>query len=131
MISAGWGAECHWAQLIGTNHRDMAILDEVTVQHTRPIQSGQPLHQDELVAYLKKYNLSMQIFDYGNILHHGDIPEVCDRDTWHRLRRMLEKWVCCDRYSAPQPVLFSAKVKNTFDKASFEKQGTIISMKLV
>lgn len=99
--STGWGTESHWAQLIGTNHRDMAIVDEVTVRHTRPIQSGQALHCGELAAYLKKYGLKVRVVDYGCVPLRETSADVCDRTTWHRLRRMMEKWTFGDRFSSP------------------------------
>lgn len=98
--STGWGTESHWARLIRTNHRDMAILDEVTVRHTRPIQSGQALHRTELAAYLKKYGLKVRVIDYGCIPLSVTSINLCDRITWHRLRRMIEKWALGDCFSS-------------------------------
>lgn len=40
----GWGTETHWPVLIDASQRDMAVIDEVSVVHTRPIQSGQAIH---------------------------------------------------------------------------------------
>ena len=58
----GWGTETHWPVLIDASQRDMAVIDEVSVVHTRPIQSGQAIHNRELAAYLRKYNLSTKVF---------------------------------------------------------------------
>lgn len=33
------GIEMHWPVLVGSNHKDMAIVDAVSAKHTRPVQS--------------------------------------------------------------------------------------------
>ena len=51
---SGWGTEYHWAKLIGSNHRDMAIIDQIHMVHTRPIQSFNPKNAQEASEYIKK-----------------------------------------------------------------------------
>ena len=94
----GWGTETHWAELINASQRDMAVIDEVSVVHTRPIQSGQAIHNRELAAYLRKYNLSTKV------LHYDCLPSesvyCCDRNTFRELCKTLGHWIWEERISA-------------------------------
>ena len=94
----GWGTETHWAELINASQRDMAVIDEVSVVHTRPIQSGQAIHNRELAAYLRKYNLSTKV------LHYDCLPSesvyCCDRNTFRELCKTLGHWIGEERISA-------------------------------
>ena len=94
----GWGTETHWPVLIDASQRDMAGIDEVSVVHTRPIQSGQAIHNRELAAYLRKYNLSTKV------LHYDCLPSerryCCDRNTFRELCNTLGHWIGAERISA-------------------------------
>lgn len=94
----GWGTETHWPVLIDASQRDMAVIDEVSVVHTRPIQSGQAIHNRELAAYLRKYNLSTKV------LHYDCLPSerryCCDRNTFRELCNTLGHWIGTERISA-------------------------------
>lgn len=94
----GWGTETHWPVLIDASQRDMAVIDEVSVVHTRPIQSGQAIHNRELAAYLRKYNLSTKV------LHYDCLPSesvyCCDRNTFRELCKTLGYWIGTERISA-------------------------------
>lgn len=61
------GIEMHWPVLVGSNHKDMAIVDAVSAKHTRPVQSWNSLSQLQQENYLKKYNLSWSIEMYGGL----------------------------------------------------------------
>lgn len=87
----GWGTETHWPLLTDAGPRDMAIVDEVGVVHTRPIRSGQPLHCRELAAYLRKYNLTTKVRMYESV--SGEDCFCCDRATFRREREVLRHWV--------------------------------------
>lgn len=61
------GIEMHWPVLVGSNHKDMAIVDAVSAKHTRPVQSWNSLSQLQQENYLKKHNLSWSIEMYGGL----------------------------------------------------------------
>lgn len=61
------GLEMHWPVLVGSNHKDMAIVDAVSAKHTRPVQSWNSLSQLQQENYLKKHNLSWSIEMYGGL----------------------------------------------------------------
>lgn len=61
------GIEMHWPALVGSNHKDMAIVDAVSAKHTRPVQSWNSLSQLQQENYLKKHNLSWSIEMYGGL----------------------------------------------------------------
>lgn len=93
--STGWGTETHWPLLIKTNNKDMAIIDEVSVLHTRPIQSGTALHHQEAVDYLKKYNLVTHVEEYGFIPNKSDIMILTERCGYNRIKNTLIHWLRC------------------------------------
>lgn len=61
------GIEMHWPVLVGSNHKDMAIVDAVSAKHTRPVLSWNSLSQLQQENYLKKHNLSWSIEMYGGL----------------------------------------------------------------
>lgn len=61
------GIEMHWPVLVGSNHKDMAIVDAVSAKHTRPVQSWNSLSQLQQENYLKKHNMSWSIEMYGGL----------------------------------------------------------------
>lgn len=61
------GIEMHWPVLVGSNHKDMAIVDAVSAKHTRPVRSWNSLSQLQQENYLKKHNLSWSIEMYGGL----------------------------------------------------------------
>lgn len=64
---SGWGTEYHWPILIDQHHYSMAIIDQIRVQHTRPITQNRNHNIEELHSYLQKYNLVMKINEYSCI----------------------------------------------------------------
>lgn len=94
----GWGTETHWPVLIDASQRDMAVIDEVSVVHTRPIQSGQAIHNRELAAYLRKYNLSTKVLRYDCL--PSERRYCCDRNTFRELCNTLGHWIGTERISA-------------------------------
>ncbi|MCM1511138.1 MAG: DUF707 domain-containing protein [Clostridium sp.] len=89
----GWGTESHWPLLIQASTKDMAIIDDVIVVHTRPIQSGQEIHIRELTEYLQKYGISTIVEMYESISSHSESTFCCSEDTFYRLRNMLFLWI--------------------------------------
>lgn len=61
------GIEMHWPVLVGSNHKDMAIVDAVSAKNTRSVQSWNSLSQLQQENYLKKHNLSWSIEMYGGL----------------------------------------------------------------
>lgn len=55
----GWGIDYHWGIILNYTQKNMAIIDDITSKHTRPVQSD---HREELFNYMKKYNLNFYIF---------------------------------------------------------------------
>lgn len=62
---SGWGIEYHWALLINSNKHDMAIIDDIPMIHTRPIQTGRSQNIKEMKQYMSKYNLTNHIEETG------------------------------------------------------------------
>lgn len=61
------GIEMHWPILIGSSHKDMAIVDAISAKHTRPVQSWNALSQLQQENYLREHNLSWHIEMYGGL----------------------------------------------------------------
>ena len=97
MNETGWGTEAHWSILIDATPNDMAILDEICIVHTRPIQSGQPIHMKELEEYQKKFNITTDVrfYDYIPIEHN---PYLLDRETFISLYNYIGNWIHADKY---------------------------------
>ena len=57
---SGWGIDYHWGVILDFTKMNMAVIDDVTSEHTRPVQSD---HHQELNDYMKKYSLSFDIYD--------------------------------------------------------------------
>ena len=93
----GWGTESHWSKLIQAAPEDMAIIDEISVIHSRPIQSGQDIHKRELGEYLKKYNLTLQVNHYGEI--PSDLVFCVDKETFRTLKYTMIHWMASERIS--------------------------------
>lgn len=64
---SGWGTEYHWPILIEQHHNSMAVIDQIKVQHTRPITPNRNHNMEELHSYLQKYNLTMKVREYSCI----------------------------------------------------------------
>ncbi len=90
--STGWGTETHWPLLIGSNQHDMAIIDDVSVVHTRPIQSGTPLHIQEYSDYISKYNLTTHVENYGFIPNENKSMILTDSNRYAELKNILTHW---------------------------------------
>ena len=93
--TTGWGTETHWPLLIKTNNKDMAIVDEVSVLHTRPIQSGTTLHNREAADYLRKYNLVTHVEEYGFIPNNMSTMILTERHKYNSIKNTLVHWLKC------------------------------------
>lgn len=83
------GIEMHWPVLVGSNHKDMAIVDAVSAKHARPVQSWNSLSQLQQENYLKKHNLSWSIEMYGGLpLDNVDFE---GKQAFDELRTYCEK----------------------------------------
>lgn len=83
------GIEMHWPVLVGSNHKDIAIVDAVSAKHTRPVQSWNSLSQLQQENYLKKHNLSWSIEMYGGLpLDNVDFE---GKQAFDELRTYCEK----------------------------------------
>lgn len=83
------GIEMHWPVLVGSNHKDMAIVDVVSAKHTRPVQSWNSLSQLQQENYLKKHNLYWSIEMYGGLpLDNVDFE---GKQAFDELRTYCEK----------------------------------------
>lgn len=54
----GWGIDFHWGEIVEYRRMNMAIIDDITSLHTRPVRSK---YHDELNDYISKNNLSGEI----------------------------------------------------------------------
>lgn len=89
----GWGTESHWPLLIDSNRRDIAIIDEVKVVHTRPVQSGTPQNFRDLDAYLKKYNLKAEAYLYGEVENPQAGKSLFSHKVYIELKWGLVNWI--------------------------------------
>lgn len=96
----GWGTETHWPLLIDATQRDIAIIDEVSVVHTRPIQSGQEVHKKELAAYLQKFGLKIKVYNYDAIPRQVENIYCCDKATFTTIRATLAHWISNEKISS-------------------------------
>jgi len=70
---SGWGIEYLWRNILGNSKQNIAIIDDVSVEHTRPV--GGPLYdllaasghdaKNELDVLLEKYDL----YQYPHLIH--------------------------------------------------------------
>ncbi len=96
----GWGTETHWPMLINAAQHDIAIIDEVSVVHTRPIQSGQEIHHKELRAYMKKFGLKTQVNVYDMIPSQNEHVYCCDKTTFTSICSTLVHWISREKISS-------------------------------
>ena len=81
---ARWrGIEHHWPILINSNHRDMAIIDEIKAVHQKPVGSWDKKSQQEFDNYLEHYGLSNEIKLFGAVLNGLSQEAVSLYDTSH------------------------------------------------
>lgn len=96
----GWGTETHWPSLVHASPNDMAIIDAVSVVHTRPIRSGQAVHRHEAMEYLRKHGLTTRVREYGHVPVEDCGAFLLDRATYGRmvglLKKQLPKVFCSD-----------------------------------
>lgn len=71
---SGWGVEFSWSGLIGSNQRDIAVIDSVPMVHTRPVKTGRAENQREQVKFLIEHNLKLEIHEYGYL---PDKEQIC------------------------------------------------------
>ncbi len=81
----GWGAEYHWNKLLGCSRNEMAVIDEIAMRHTRPLQSWTRENFKYLHDYIMKYGLSKQIEVYSAI--PADIE--CSRENNRKMRQAV------------------------------------------
>ncbi len=93
----GWGTETHWPLLIGDDAKSMAVVDDVAVVHTRPIQSGQARHKRDLETYLEKYKLETKLRFYGHV--PSEVVACCDRTTFSQMKGLLARWIAVQKAS--------------------------------
>lgn len=93
----GWGTETHWPQLLQASRKDMAIIDDVSVVHTRPIQSGQSIHMRDLTAYLQKYELTTSVNLFESVPLQTENMFCCSRETFGKLCNLLFHWINCGK----------------------------------
>ena len=71
---ARWcGIEFHWPVLIGTDHEDMAVIDDIAAVHARPIRSNSPVYWKLMDKYMKENRLSMNENVYGCVPRSVDV----------------------------------------------------------
>lgn len=64
----GCGIEMHWAKLIDSTHKDMAIIDVVHARHVRPLQPWTQDDRKNMLKYLKVHSLIWNVKEYTSIL---------------------------------------------------------------
>jgi len=86
---SGWGVEYHWPLLIESNHKDIAIIDELSMIHTRPVKSGRIQNRIEMQEYLKKHHLIPEVLEYGYIPLNSPKSSLEEKTKNHRKRKVL------------------------------------------
>lgn len=86
--------------LINAAQHDIAIIDEVSVVHTRPIQSGQEIHHKELRAYMNKFGLKTQVNFYDMIPSQNEHVYCCDKTTFISICSTLVHWISREKISS-------------------------------
>ncbi len=81
-IVAGWGLDWLWPKMLGQPRNKIALIDMVTVRHTRPVASG-PTYSDakkvavsaadEMRYIMNTHGLTMDILEYG-VIHATPKP---------------------------------------------------------
>ncbi|OQD42711.1 hypothetical protein BUL40_09320 [Croceivirga radicis] len=56
---SGWGIDFHWGIILDYTQMNMAIIDDIGSNHTRPVQSD---NREELHEYMTKHDLSYDIY---------------------------------------------------------------------
>lgn len=69
------GIEHHWPILINTNHKDMAIVDDIVAIHQKPVSSWNKDCQLEYNEYLKQHKLSNEIKIFNTVLNGCDVDD--------------------------------------------------------
>ena len=86
---SGWGTEYHWAKLIDSNHRDMAIIDQIHMIHTRPVRSFDQRKKQEAEEYIKKNHLDTTIQEWGYIPSpYNNRLNIAARDFYKQIIKM-------------------------------------------
>lgn len=70
------GIEYHWPILINTNHKDMAIVDDIMAIHQRPVGSWDKDCQLAYNEYLKRHKLSNEIHFYGTVFDGCNVDKA-------------------------------------------------------
>lgn len=91
--ATGWGCETHWPILINSNHKDMAVIDEVKVIHTRKIQSWKKIQFEDQMSYSHKYGIITEIKEYGFIPSSSHLNKLFAKDKYDYLSRALTIWI--------------------------------------
>ncbi len=91
---SGWGIDYHWAQLIGSSGKDMAVIDAIVALHTRSVQSNNKMNRNELKDYIKKYNLNNKIKEIDfipDLLNQskGNKPPIINRSEIHKIKKKI------------------------------------------
>ena len=91
--TTGWGIEAHWPLLLKTNHKDMAVFDQISVVHTRPVQANRSKHRQDMIDYLSKYNLRFNVEEYGCITKKDSDIFLLDRRLFDKFTNILSRWI--------------------------------------
>lgn len=64
---SGWGVDYSWANIIGSNKRDIAVIDNAWMVHTRQVKTGRVENQHELESFLMEHSLKIEICEYDYV----------------------------------------------------------------
>lgn len=76
------GIEWHWASLITSNHRDMAIIDDIKAIHGKPLQSWSEECDKLMQEFLNRHNLSKDIIEFSYLPNNFGL----ERDKYKEIR---------------------------------------------
>jgi len=89
---SGWGTDFHWGNIINITGKEMAVIDSIFAKHTRPIQSSKEENINNLTNYMQKYNLKIDIKEFGCI-YLDNIDKnffIKERDKYKLLKNELD-----------------------------------------
>lgn len=91
---SGWGIEWHWPIIIDSNHKDMAVIDDLIAIHTLPVKKGREKNIEECNLYIQKNHLDTTIYIYDRIFYGtSDLKRRGFKITKYQLYQYYKDWL--------------------------------------
>ena len=90
---SGWGIEWHWPIIIDSNHKDMAVIDDLIAIHTLPVKKEEK-NIEECNLYIQKNHLDTTIYIYDRIFYGtSDLKRRGFKITKYQLYQYYKDWL--------------------------------------